>query len=1159
MNQTLKLFIQQPLNKAATELINKLGFQCTPRVANVTVDDHFKQSDFSFKYLDDVKNIIEHIWQIGYVDYNAYNQSIDNTENKYESLEVYACEIKPDVLFTRSMAANLTRAFNRVNTKNFDHNLSIELPVIVILKQGNYLSISTCERQSRRDGTGDKIGKVTILRNMDCNNLHPGHRQILERIADDVSGCTSYDELYQRWFKSFSIDILSDEFFKGYKAIYENIIEFITGKRIIKEANKWVEKNNGMPCIKIMEEFAGFENPEKAVRDYVKNLMGRLVFIQFLQKKGWMGVHDGDDWTGGDPEFLQHLFEKSDKKETFVDDVLEPLFNDLNTKRHKDLVTNQNVRVDNVDIKVPYLNGGLFELDKSDDTKFPLPSHFMKELLDFFASYNFTIDENAPDDVEIGVDPEMLGRIFENLLEDNKEKGAFYTPKEIVQYMCRESLIAYLTKCVIKKRGDNHQPEVIIRAKIRQLLSEPEKVVPLMTPEHLNDFGEYIRNVKICDPAIGSGAFPMGLLNELVRCRKIIGAWAKDVAGNLLINDFAALKAEIICNNIYGVDIEKGAIDIARLRFWLSIIVDEKTPHALPNFDYKFMQGNSLIPTFGGQYINLSTKNQKHINVPKMREVKRKILELKHRFYISSGEEKYKLNVQIKDHILQLISLQLGYEIKAWANAHADLLLPLYPDKTEVTVKDAINQLPEERKCIIELGKRLREQLADESVSLEHRSQIDIQFFDWRMMFTEVFDVENKNGGFDIVIGNPPYVESRSSNIDEKQKNAIQQQLKQRHLEQKDVDCFPRGADLLVFFFELSFDICSSDGINTFITENSWLSTDYGFKFQNFILRNVNTLGIIDSDYKYFDTADINTIITFFEKKGLRQVNTLPFVHCHGDLSIHPYNIQDDNTNNKSISVNQFNISNELLTKHKWGFLFSIDNRMLNLLEIMSEKEDKDFRRKIDIGQGLNITKDCILESEGTNTSPYYISDNGPMYRWESSSFFVDNEKASKNRKKPFLILPRGLGTHFCCMNEVDGYSASYVEIYEKSKLSNDEKLMLWAFCNSSLCWVLREFTGRCNLGGGMLKAEATDLKKIPLCFIFDNIEEIRSIYSICHNEKVPTNIDLAVSSSIHERIDNIVYNFFGLSAENNFVTDILLRRVHWRTDKSKNKKKKKK
>lgn len=1154
MRDTLKLFTNSSssLYEASEALLNKLGIQYSPLLRGNSFNDYFEQNDFTFQYVEEVNKCIDQIWNIGYVNDTTFQNTAPSEENaKYFGLSIFACEIKPEAKFPRGSAVALTRAFNRASTRNV--NGAFDMPVVVIIRQGYMLSIATCERSDRKDGNGDKIGKVTILRDMNCKQLHAGHRQILDRIKENVHGCQSFEDLHQKWFESFNIKIISNKFFEDYKSVYEDIIEYVTGKRIVKEAGKWVEKLVGKPCDSIMSEFTKFDDPEKAVRDYVKNLMGRLVFIQFLQKKGWMGVPAGDSWNGGDPNFLQNLFANSNLQETFIDDVLEPLFNDLNTKRHGDLVTNPNVAVNK---KVPYLNGGLFEMGESDDTKFTLPSRFIKDLLDFFASYNFTIDENAPDDVEIGVDPEMLSRIFENLLEDNKEKGAFYTPKEIVQYMCRESLIAYLTTCVLKKQGNNAQSEEKIRDAVRLLLSEPEAIVPRMTNENLSDFDKYIRNVKICDPAIGSGAFPMGMLNELVRCRKSIGAWAKDAYGNLRINDDAALKAEIICNNIYGVDIEKGAIDIARLRFWLSIVVDLKMPHALPNFDYKFMQGNSLIPTFGGQYINLSTKNQKHINVPKMREVKKKILELKHRFYISSGEEKYKLNIQIKDHILQLISLQLGYEIKAWANAHADQFLPLNFEKTEVALKDAIVQLPEERKNIVELGKRLRERLADESISAEHRSQTDIKFFDWRMMFTEVFDVEGGNSGFDIVIGNPPYVESRNSNIDESEKDAIQQLLAQRHIK-LDADCFTRGADLLIFFFELSFDLLSTDGINTFITENSWLSTDYGRKFQNYILRKINTLGIIDSDYKYFDTADINTVITFFEKKGLRNVDIIPFIHCHGDLSIHPYNIQDTDTRDKTITVNQFKITDKLLSIHKWGFLFSIDNRLLDLLDYMSKKEDKDFRNKIEIGQGLNITKNCILTSAGVNTSPYFISDYGPLYCWNNPLFFVDNSKASKTRRKPFLILPRGLGTHFCCMNEVNGYSSSYVEIYEKNSLSKDEKLMLWTFCNSSLCWVLREFTGRCNLGGGMLKAEATDLKTLPLCFNFDEIEEIRKIFTICNNQKVPTNIDEAVSSSIHMRIDNIVYKYFGLQTENNFVTDLLLERVHWRTNKSKNKKKK--
>ena len=233
--------------------------------------------------------------------------------------------------------------------------------------------------------------------------------------------------------KAFSVEAVSKIFFDEYKKNYEDIIQFITGKRMVKVANKWEEQVKNEPCEAIMQEFAHFPNPEKSVRDYVKKLMGRLVFLQFLQKKGWLGVKNGE-WGSGDAEFLQTLYKNCDDKDHFVDKVLEELFNELNTEHD----------VEASHFKVPYLNGGLFEREATDETEFPLPAKYMQQMLDFFASYNFTIDENDPDDAEVGVDPEMLGRIFENLLEDNKDKGAFYTPKEIVTYMCRESLIAYL-------------------------------------------------------------------------------------------------------------------------------------------------------------------------------------------------------------------------------------------------------------------------------------------------------------------------------------------------------------------------------------------------------------------------------------------------------------------------------------------------------------------------------------------------------------------------------------------------------------------------------------------------------------------------------------------------------------------------------------------
>ena len=180
-------------------------------------------------------------------------------------------------------------------------------------------------------------------------------------------------------------------------------------------------------------------------------------------------------------------------------------------------------------------------------------------------------------------DPEMLGKIFENLLEDNKDKGAFYTPKEIVRYMCQESLIAYLV-----------EKTKIEEAIIRGFVTQPYDVAESLNAKDSDDLFDALIAVKICDPAIGSGAFPMGLLNELVRCEEAL------VLGKEKNNDRAHLKREIIKNNIYGVDIEKGAVDIARLRFWLSLVVDEEEPSPLPNLDYKIMQGNSLCEEYKG-------------------------------------------------------------------------------------------------------------------------------------------------------------------------------------------------------------------------------------------------------------------------------------------------------------------------------------------------------------------------------------------------------------------------------------------------------------------------------------------------------------------------------------------------------------------------------
>ena len=539
--------------------------------------------------------------------------------------------------------------------------------------------------------------------------------------------------------KAFSVDAVSDMFFKGYKQQYEDIIFFVTGKRMVKVANKWEERQEGKPNEYIMQQFAKFDNQEKAIRDYVKKLMGRLVFLQFLQKKGWLGVPAGEPWGTGDREFIQNLFAQTADKDYFIDEVLEALFNDLNSENEKKLPQ----------YRTPYLNGGLFERDATDETAFPLPAKYMQSLLDFFASYNFTIDENDPDDAEVGVDPEMLGRIFENLLEDNKDKGAFYTPKEIVSYMCRESLIAYL---------QTDTEDEATKEAIRQFVTIHDVNALGTNDKFRQQVDEALRDVKICDPAIGSGAFPMGLLKELFQCRTALEGITQSKA--------AEIKKHIIQQNIYGVDIERGAVDIARLRFWLSLIVDEETPQALPNLDFKIMQGNSLLEQYKG--VDLSN-----------------ITELKQ-------DKVGAYQTTMFDDMIDVLRLDLRKKLDEYYNCTDH-------KRKAILKQDIINNV--------------KQQLAEQSINVDF-GDLDLsgnnQFMLWHTWFYDVFS----QGGFDIVIANPPY-------IGEKGHKEIFQPVK---LDAYLGKFYLGKMDYFYFFFHFAFNVLKNSGIGTFITTNYYLT-----------------------------------------------------------------------------------------------------------------------------------------------------------------------------------------------------------------------------------------------------------------------------------------------------------------------------------------------
>ena len=671
--------------------------------------------------------------------------------------------------------------------------------------------------------------------------------------------------------KAFSVDAVSDMFFKGYKQQYEDIIFFVTGKRMVKVANKWEERQEGKPNEYIMQEFAKFDNQEKAIRDYVKKLMGRLVFLQFLQKKGWLGVPVGEPWGTGDREFIQNLFAQTADKDHFIDNVLEVLFNDLNSENEKKLPQ----------YRTPYLNGGLFERDATDETEFPLPAKYMQSLLDFFASYNFTIDENDPDDAEVGVDPEMLGRIFENLLEDNKDKGAFYTPKEIVSYMCRESLIAYLQTDI----EDGATKEAL-----RQFVTTHDVNALGTNDKFRQQVDEALKNVKICDPAIGSGAFPMGLLKELFQCRTALEGITQSKA--------AEIKKHIIQQNIYGVDIERGAVDIARLRFWLSLIVDEETPQALPNLDFKIMQGNSLLEQYKG--VDLSN-----------------ITELKQ-------DKVGAYQTTMFDDMLDLLRLDLRKKLDEYYNCTDH-------KRKAILKQDIINNV--------------KQQLKEQSINVDF-GDLDLsgnnQFMLWHTWFYDVFS----QGGFDVVIGNPPYISTATQIA-----NPILLDQREKIISSNYYSTLHSKWDLYVPFMERGIRLLSNRGVFTMIVPYPLTNQIYAKKLREFIINKCEMNEFVDlNGTKIFDNATVSSCVPFIQKsKSITKQTIISHIY-----------------DNKSIMKDFIKTVDELMPDKK-SFIWYVDK---------GAKAIDRFANMNVLGDYCYISKGMVLYSEeGLFTNKDLISD----------------------------------------------------------------------------------------------------------------------------------------------------------------------------------------
>lgn len=607
---------------------------------------------------------------------------------------------------------------------------------------------------------------------------------------------------------AFSVERLNKEFFKEYKQQY------------------------GIFLSELGED-------KKENRDYVKKLLGRLVFIQFLQKKGWMGVPiTSQGWKDGDKNYFLNLVERYQGNDRLLSDVLEYLFFDtLNRRRENDLADERL----GSGIKIPYLNGGLFDKDSVDKLDVDFPYVLFKGLADFFSKYNFTIDENDPDDSEVGIDPEMLGHIFENLLEDNKDKGAFYTPKEIVQYMCENSIGQYLKTHL----GDSFEPSIykLLRAKF----------VDEIVKDNAKQIYELLCKVRVCDPAIGSGAFPMGILNVLFQTRQLLYPYAKYKESFSL----AGIKRDIIQNNIFGVDIEQGAVDIARLRFWLALVVDEEVPQPLPNLDYKIMCGNSQLCRYA-----LKTPISevfKEYNKAGRAEARRRKTEWEDftlesykqlvTDYLEAHDNKSALREKI-DEIKRCFKVTL---------ANGDIF-ELQKAEAEVEDYEFVTIFGHSRKDDDPTGyEKAKQNLQKqrEKVSEILNNQFYKDSFEWRFEYPQLLDGKGDFIGFDIIIANPPYLKEG--------------RISKTFFEPYKSSPYYKGKmDIWYLFACNGLDLLNKDGILCFIATNNWVTSFGASKLRDKVMKETRICNLVDfGAVMMFESASIQTMIMMFQKDSI--------------------------------------------------------------------------------------------------------------------------------------------------------------------------------------------------------------------------------------------------------------------------------------------------
>lgn len=656
----------------------------------------------------------------------------------------------------------------------------------------------------------------------------------------------SWRDVWKKWKGAFSVERVTINFFDDYKNIFFKLRENLNKQNISK----------------------------KDSHEFTLQLLNRIMFIYFISKKEWLKYPKFIAWLW--KVYLEHRNKGKSEKDSFYNVWLTQIFfNAFNNRASEITKLPEEVKTTISDF--PFLNGGLFSKTDKDKLNVKISDELFKQVFEFFEKYNFTIKEDMPLESEVAVDPQMLGYVYESLanvaeeIYDRNDMGIFYTPRVEVDFMCRRSLVEYLAKQLPEIPNEKFYHLVF------DSLEEKEKVEKYFQKEKFwTTLEEILDNLSVVDPACGSGAFLVGMLNVLSELYRIIYKYRK-----VELTDFQ-LKNRIVGKSLYGVDVMPWAIHAAELRLWLQLIIetefkkDELRKHPLlPNLNMNLRIGDSLVQEIGG--INLNLRSSDISNTSKKRLNSLKIE--KQNYFNNTPTAKFKTKEEL---------------IKEEARIFEDIInarIEFIEDKIEEIKKtpkqmNLFGESSEDKETEEKRKARIDELLEEKSNLkgvLKNLGDPEKKPFVWDIDFAEIF---GDKGGFDIVIGNPPYVRQemisppnrlKAEVTLEDRKEYKEKLVKSVHIQFSVLENIDKRSDYYIYFYFHGLGLLNEKGTFCFITSNSWLDAEYGKELQEFLLKYVPIIAIYDNPKRSFAHADVNTIITLFGAPQFETQKTLIF------------------------------------------------------------------------------------------------------------------------------------------------------------------------------------------------------------------------------------------------------------------------------------------